>query len=160
MSGRVRFYESGEVTIFLKPNNPVDLPLIPTPPDVLAPRGDEPKPPEAPRAANSAQEKEPLVDLTGRVGRDPLRSPDGEPNKWGKFPLATHEGDRTDWHQIFTSGDRVKMMDKVAKGQTVTVRGYDRGLREVPGRDGGTRQEHTVFAVAIKTPKPPAQPQQ
>lgn len=118
-------------------------------------------PPEAPSqgvaATDTARiaEKEPeaekdRVTLTGRVGREPSSRTTPNGRLVVRVPLAVHEGEETNWHQLVFFDDLgKKVIEGVHKGELVSVIGY-RHIREVNAKDGGKREVEEIYGATLQ----------
>lgn len=112
---------------------------------------DQPAPATAPEDSESI----PRVVLTGRMGRAPTARTTSRGRTIAQAPLAVHLGrsEKPEWHTIvFFDGLAENALANLAKGQLVTIIGY-KHAREIPLKDGGTRQVEEIYAAAIQPPK-------
>jgi single-stranded DNA-binding protein len=100
----------------------------------------------------STTERQPRVEISGRVGRDPRVRETTQGTLIAKFPLAEHpEGltGPTVWHTIVAFKERATFVrDNVRKGQEVKVIGY------VNDHDHNGKTYQEINAVVVKPPKP------
>ena len=100
-------------------------------------------------------EKEPeaekdRVTLTGRVGREPSSRTTPNGRLVVRVPLAVHEGEQTNWHQLVFFDDLgKKVAESVHKGALVNVIGY-RHIREVNAKDGGKREVEEIYGATLQ----------
>jgi single-stranded DNA-binding protein len=110
---------------------------------------------------SEAGEPEP-IQLTGRLGRDPWFSADGD-TLTGGFPLAVNDDTgKTTWHRVVVSGEAADQLQEASrlrqlrKGRLVEVTGREVVQQEDNARGGKrtSREFHASTVTRLTASKP------